>query len=105
VLSYLVAARQQEIGIRLALGARPQRVGMAIMRNGLTLTAVGLVVGLAAALMLVQTMRTLLYEVEPSDPASIAAVAAVLLATALAACWRPTRQAMRVDPVNLLREG
>ena len=105
VLSYLVAARQQEIGIRLALGARPQRVGMAIMRNGLTLTAVGLVVGLAAALMLVQTMRTLLYEVEPSDPASIAAVAAVLLATALVACWRPTRQAMRVDPVNLLREG
>jgi putative ABC transport system permease protein len=55
--------------------------------------------------MLVQTMRTLLYEVEPSDPASIAAVAAVLLATALVACWRPTRQAMRVDPVNLLREG
>jgi predicted permease len=105
VLSYLVAARQQEIGIRLALGARPQRVGMAIVRNGLTLTVVGLVVGLAAALMLVQTMRTLLYEVEPSDPVSIAAVAAVLLATALLACWRPMRQAMRVDPVNLLREG
>ena len=105
VLSYLVAARQQEIGIRLALGARPERVGIAIVRNGLTLTVIGLVVGLAAALMLVRTMRTLLYEVEPSDPLSIAAVAAVLLATALVACWRPMRQAMRVDPLSLLREG
>ena len=105
VLSYLVAARQQEIGIRLALGARPHRVGIAIVRNGLTLTMIGLAVGLASALMLVRTMRTLLFEVEPSDPVSIAAVAAVLLATALLACWRPTRQAMRVDPVNLLREG
>ena len=105
VLSYLVAARQQEIGIRLALGARPERVGIAIVRNGLTLTAIGLVVGLAAALVLVRTMRTLLYEVEPSDPLSIAAVAAVLLATAVVACWRPMRQAMRVDPLSLLREG
>jgi hypothetical protein len=105
VLSYLVAARQQEIGIRLALGARPHRVGIAIVRNGLTLTMIGLAIGLASALILVRTMRTLLFEVEPSDPLSITAVVAVLLATALLACWRPTRQAMRVDPSTLLREG
>ena len=104
VLSYLVAQRRREIGIRLALGARPQRIGRLILRNGLALTAAGLVLGLAAAWGLVRVMRTLLYEVEPSDPASMALVTVVLLTTAAAASWWPARRAMRVDPAALLRE-
>jgi ABC-type antimicrobial peptide transport system permease subunit len=105
VLSYFVALREREIGIRLALGARPSTVGLLIVRNGLVLTATGLVVGLAGALTLVRVMRAMLYEVEPSDPLSVIVVTAVLAVAALAACWRPTRQAMRVDPLDLLREG
>ena len=105
VLTYLVLTRQQEIGIRLALGARPAAVARLIVRSGLGLTGVGLVLGLVAALGLVRVMRTLLYDVDPSDPLAIGGVVAVLLGTALLACWRPMRQAMRVDPLALLREG
>lgn len=104
VLSCLVAQRLREIGIRLALGASPRQVGRLILQNGLGLTVTGLVVGIGLALMLVRVMRTLLYEVEPSDPVSVALVAGVLLATAFAASWKPARRAMRVDPVSLLRE-
>jgi predicted permease len=104
VLSYLVTQRRREIGIRLALGARPQTIGRLILRNGLGLTTAGLMMGLAAAWGLVRVMRTLLYEVEPSDPASMAMVTVVLLAAAAVASWWPARRAMRVDPASLLRE-
>lgn len=103
VLSSLVAQRQREIGIRLALGARPARVGLMIAKSGLAMTAAGLGIGVAAALALVRVMRTLLYEVQPSDPIAIGAVVCVLALTAALACWRPARQAMRVDPLSLLR--
>ena len=103
VLSHLVAQRRREIGIRLALGARPAAVGRLVMRSGLGLTAVGLACGLLLALGLVRTMRALLFDVDPSDPVAIGAVVAVLIATAVVASWRPARQAMRVDPVSLLR--
>ena len=105
VLSYLVSLRQHEIGIRLALGATARDVGRLVMGRGLSLVVVGLVAGLAAALALVRVMRTLLYEVEPTDPVAIVAVVAVMIATAALAAWRPTRRAMRVDPVRLLRES
>jgi putative ABC transport system permease protein len=104
VLSYLVTQRMREIGIRLALGASPEGVFRLIIRNGLTLTAGGLVIGLVAATFLVRAMRSILYEVEPSDPIAVAAVSALLLLTALVACWRPARRAMKIDPVSLLRE-
>jgi ABC-type antimicrobial peptide transport system permease subunit len=104
VLSYLVAERRREIGIRLALGAQPGNVGRLILGNGLRLTAIGLVLGVVAALGLVRVMRSLLYEVEPTDPASVAAVVAILLATAVVASWWPARRAMQVNPVTLLRE-
>jgi ABC-type antimicrobial peptide transport system permease subunit len=104
VLSYLVAQRRREIGIRLALGARPAAVGRLILGNGLKLTVAGLVLGTGAALALVRVMQSLLYDVEPSDPISVSAVLVMLLATALAASWLPARRAMRVDPVSLLRE-
>jgi ABC-type antimicrobial peptide transport system permease subunit len=104
VLSCLVAQRRREIGIRLALGAVPRQVGRLILGSGLKLTAVGLVIGVAAAFGLMRVMRSLLYEVEPTDPASVAAVAGVLLATAFLASWWPSRRAMRVNPVTLLRD-
>jgi predicted permease len=104
VLSCLVAQRLREIGIRLALGASPRHVGRLILGNGLGLTAIGLAVGLVLALMLVKTMRSLLYQVEPTDPVSVALVSLLLFGTALLAAWKPMRRAMRVDPVNLLRE-
>ena len=104
VLSYAVVQRRREIGIRLALGARPQSVGRLVLRNGLVLTGIGLVAGLAIALALTNVMRTLLYEVEPTDPASVAGVAALLVAVAALASWWPARRAMRVDPLTLLRD-
>jgi ABC-type antimicrobial peptide transport system permease subunit len=94
----------REIGVRLALGATPASVFSLVLRYGAVLTAVGLALGAVAASLLVQTMRSLLFEVQPSDPVAMGSVAAVLLATALAACWRPARRAMKVDPVSLLRE-
>jgi putative ABC transport system permease protein len=104
VLSYAVVQRHREIGIRLALGARPEAVGRLILRNGLMLTAAGLVAGVTLALALVRVMRTLLYEVEPTDPVSVAAVVMLLCVVAVLASWRPARRAMRVDPVTLLRQ-
>jgi putative ABC transport system permease protein len=104
VLSYAVVQRRREIGIRLALGARPEMVGRLILRNGLVLTGIGLVVGVALAAALMRVMRTLLYEVEPTDPMSVGVVVIVLLTVAAVASWRPARRAMRVDPVALLRQ-
>jgi putative ABC transport system permease protein len=104
VLSYLVTQRIREIGIRLALGATPRDVGRLVLWNGLGLTGAGLMAGLALAAALTRLMRTLLYEVGPSDPVSMAAVSAVLLGTAMLACWWPARRAMRIDPVQLLRQ-
>jgi putative ABC transport system permease protein len=104
VLSYLVAQRRREIGIRLALGARPEAIGRLILGNGLGLTSIGVALGVSAALALVRVMRALLYDVEPSDPASILIVCTVLFIVAVLAAWRPARRAMQVDPVALLRE-
>jgi putative ABC transport system permease protein len=104
VLSHLVTQRMREIGIRIALGARPERVFQLILGNGLSLTLIGLVFGLAASYYLVRVMRSILYEVEPSDATAVAGASVLLLLTALAACWRPARRAMKVDPVSLLRE-
>jgi putative ABC transport system permease protein len=104
VLSHLVSQRLREIGIRLALGAKPEGVFQLILRNGLGLTLIGLVLGLGASYYLVRVMRSILYEVEPSDPTAVIGASALLLLTALIACWRPARRAMKVDPVRLLRE-
>jgi predicted permease len=103
VLSWLVALRTREIGIRLALGASPGDVGRLVFGTGFGMAAIGLVVGLAGAAALVRVMRTLLYEVEPWDPVAILSVSALLLITAGFAAWRPARRAMRVDPIALLR--
>jgi putative ABC transport system permease protein len=103
VLAYAVSQRTQEIGIRLALGAAPGTVLQMVMRQGMTLVAVGLLLGFGGALALSRLMGSLLFGVESSDPFTFAAVAGVLLAVALLACFLPARRVMSIDPQVALR--
>ncbi len=105
VLSHLVSQRLREIGVRLALGARPADVGGLVLRSGVGLAVVGLAAGLGLAALLTHAIRaTLVSEVGKPDLGSVALVATVLLVTAVFASWSPARRAMGVDPVRLLRE-
>lgn len=104
VLSHLVALRTREIGIRTALGATRAQIARIVIGQGVALTAAGLVAGTLLALPLVRAMRAVLYDVEPTDPVALGAVAGVLVLAAVAATWRPARRAARVDPMSLLRE-
>ena len=103
VLSYLVQQQRSEIGVRMALGARPVDVALSFVRRGLGLTVVGVVVGLTGAWMLTQFMTAVLYGVEPTDPATFAGVAIMLVVAAALASWLPARRAARVDPISTLR--
>jgi predicted permease len=103
LLSYEVTRRTREIGIRMALGAGHRDVLRVVVRQGLVVAVTGVVVGGAAALELTRFLDSLLFEVRPNDPATLVAVAAILLAVAFAACWIPARRAMRVDPMVALR--
>jgi predicted permease len=103
VIAFTVRQRVREIGIRLALGARPGDVLGAVLGRGLRLTAVGLAIGAGGALAAGRTLRGLLYDVSPTDPGTFAAVGVVLTATALFACYWPARRAARLDPVEALR--
>jgi putative ABC transport system permease protein len=103
VISYGVSQRTQEIGIRLALGATAQNVLLLVLRQGLALTVVGIVIGLAFAFALTRLMKTLLFNVSPFDPVTFVTTAALLLLVALFACWIPARRATRVDPLSALR--
>jgi putative ABC transport system permease protein len=103
VLSYTVTQRTRELGIRLALGAAPGAVRRMVVRQGLGLVVAGLVAGLAGSLALLRVMSSLLYGVAPTDPATFAAVAAVLVTVATAASYLPARRATRVDPMIALR--
>ncbi len=103
VVSYSVSQRTAEIGVRMALGARPGDVARMILRQGALMTLGGIAVGLAASAWLARLLRAQLFAVSPLDPAVYAIVAAVLGLVAIAACMIPARRAMRVDPVNALR--
>jgi predicted permease len=103
VLSYTVARRRREIGIRIALGAPRGRVVALVMSQGLILTVIGLAAGLAAALALRRTMAALLFGVDPADPTTLVAVATTIAATAAFACWLPAWRASRLDPNVVLR--
>jgi putative ABC transport system permease protein len=103
VMSYLVAQRRHEIGVRLALGAVPLDVLGMVLRRGLLLALAGAGAGLVGAVGLTRLLRSWLYEVSPLDIPTFTAVTALLLLVALAACWIPARRATKVDPVGALR--
>jgi putative ABC transport system permease protein len=103
VLSFAVAQRTQEIGVRLALGAQPVQVLSGVMAQGLKLYFLGLAIGLAAALVLSRLMTRLLFGVAAADPLSYACVIFLMAAVTLLACYLPARRAMRFDPIAALR--
>ncbi len=104
VLSYLVNQRQRDIGVRLALGARPGDVLQMVVRRGLVLATIGVTIGVVGSLALGRFLAGVLYDVEPTDPVTLLGVTTVLLGVAALASWLPARRAARVDPVVTLRE-
>ena len=103
VMSFAVAQRTHEIGIRMALGAQIQDVFMIIVKQGLRLICPGLILGLIGAFAVTRLLARMLYGVAASDPLTYAVVAGLLLTTALVACMVPARRAMKVDPLVALR--
>jgi predicted permease len=104
VLSYLVTERRREIGIRMALGADRASLLRMVLSQGLWLTLLGILAGLAAALAMSRALASLLFGVTPTDPLTIAAVVALISGVALVACYLPARNATQVDPMLVLRE-
>jgi predicted permease len=103
LIAYSVAQREREIGVRMAVGATGGAVVRLVLRQGGLLVGVGVASGVAGALAVTRVLGSQLYGVTPRDPATLAVVAAVLVATALLACWLPARRAARVDPARALR--
>ncbi len=103
VMALSVGQRIHEIGVRMAIGARPMEIVLMILRQGMGLALGGVVVGLIGAFALTQSVRSLLFEVTPTDPVTFVGVALVLSAAACAACYIPARRAARVDPLLALR--
>jgi len=103
VISYVVVRRHHEIGVRIAVGAQRRDILQLVLGQGARLAGIGLVVGLAASLGAGRALSSLLFQVNPFDPATLAGVSALLVAVALVACYLPARRAMRVDPLVALR--
>lgn len=104
VMSYVVGQRTNEIGIRMALGARPREILSMVLRQAFLLVAVGIVAGWLGAAGGAKAMQSLLFHVPAFDPVTYAAVSGILAVVALAACWIPVLRAMRVDPIIALRD-
>jgi ABC-type antimicrobial peptide transport system permease subunit len=103
VISYLVAQRTREIGVRIALGAQRRDVIGLVMRQGTQLTALGVALGLAGALAFTRVLERLLFGISARDPLTFGGIAALLAAVALTATWLPARRAARVDPILAIR--
>jgi putative ABC transport system permease protein len=103
VIAYIVSQRRREIGIRMALGAHRSTVQRMFIGRGVALAAIGLVVGLGSASLLMRLLGSLLFGVSPFDPLTYAAVVSALASVALVATWLPARRATRVDPMSALR--
>jgi ABC-type antimicrobial peptide transport system permease subunit len=104
ITAFSVSRRTREIGIRMALGAERRQVLGMVLREGVSLVLWGLAPGLLGAFALTRFLRTLLFHATATDAATYACASAVLITTALAACWFPARRATRIDPTVALRE-
>jgi putative ABC transport system permease protein len=103
LLSYEFSRRSHEIGIRIALGAQRGDVLRMVVQEGAVLVGIGIVAGIAGALAMTQFLRSLLFEIKPTDPATFAGAGILLVTVAMVACYIPARRAMRVDPMVALR--
>jgi ABC-type antimicrobial peptide transport system permease subunit len=103
VISYSVVQQTHEIGVRMALGAQRRDILHMILREGMLLAITGIAIGIGGALALTRVLRSMLFEIEPTDPATFVGVAIFLTIAALAACYIPARRAMKVDPMVALR--
>ena len=104
VLSTLVRQRTAEIGVRMAIGAQPSRVFRLVVGYGLKLSIAGIVIGLVAAALLTQALKSMLVGVKPTDPATFIAIAVLFFVIAALASWLPARRAAALDPVEALRQ-
>ena len=104
ILSYSVSQRRKEIGIHMAMGASRQRVLGMVLGQGMLLAVAGLAVGVGASFLLTRFLQTQLFNVRPSDPATLVAVVTFIAAVALVACYLPAHRATRVDPMVVLRD-
>jgi putative ABC transport system permease protein len=103
VIAYAVSQRTHELGVRVALGATGDRIARMVIGEGLTLTAIGAVLGISGSLVASKVLATLLFDVDALDPATLASVVAVLGTVAALASWLPARRAARVDPLSAMR--
>ena len=103
VITYAVTQRTMEIGVRMALGAQPGQVLRMVLRHGMFLAGLGVALGLAGSVALGRFIAGLLFQVEVSDPSTLALVAMLLTGVALLACWIPARRAAHLDPLSALR--